>query len=111
MTLMEEPILSEASICNVAEIIHHEKNSNQVKRRLQEQGGSGLTILQKAIQHLTQRTVKFIRWLKNQLATNCSGPKRWRVSPSVLSNTLVLSDDFVTLSGSFSQSPDMGHRS
>jgi hypothetical protein len=29
----------------------------------------GLTDLQKAIQRLTQRTVKFIRWLKNHLDT------------------------------------------
>jgi hypothetical protein len=26
-----------------------------------------LTVLQKCIQHLTQRTVKFIRWLRNHL--------------------------------------------
>jgi hypothetical protein len=32
-------------------------------------GCGGLTVLQKAIQRLTQRTLKFIRWLKNHLDT------------------------------------------
>jgi hypothetical protein len=35
----------------------------------------GLTDLQKAIQRLTQRTVKFIRWLKNHLDATRSWPE------------------------------------
>lgn len=39
------------------------------------EGCDGLTDLQKTIQRLTQRTVKFIRWLKNHLDTTRSWPQ------------------------------------
>jgi hypothetical protein len=58
------------------------RNEAETKRKAQtladrdedskNKGYSGLTVLQKAIQRLTQRTVKFIRWLKNHLDTKRS---------------------------------------
>jgi hypothetical protein len=72
MTLMEEHISKETAITNKAEtkrkaqtLLNRDKNS-KIK------GLSGLTDLQKVIQRLTQRTVKFIRWLKNHLNSQCS---------------------------------------
>ena len=73
MTLMEERIFRETGIRNEAEtkrkaqtLIHRDEDSKS-------KGCGGLTDLQKAIQRLTQRTVKFIRWLKNHL----DGTRPW----------------------------------
>ena len=67
MTLMEERIFRETGIRNEAET--KRKTKTLVKRDEQSKsiGGGGLTVLQQCIQRLTQRTVKFIRWLKNHL--------------------------------------------
>jgi hypothetical protein len=67
MTLMEEQIFREAGIRNETE--NKRKGKTLAKRNAQSKsnGGGGLTILQQCIQRLTQRTVKFIRWLKSHL--------------------------------------------
>ena len=67
MTLMEEQIFRESGIRNETE--NKRKGKTLVKRDAQSKsnGGGGLTVLQQCIQRLTQRTVKFIRWLKNHL--------------------------------------------
>ncbi len=59
--------------------------SDQIERKAQTlalrdedsktKGCGGLTNRQKAIQRLTQRTVKFIRWLKNHLDTKRTWPQ------------------------------------
>lgn len=73
MTLMEERIFRETGIRNEAEtkrkaqtLVHRDEDSKS-------KGCGGLTDLQKAIQRLTQRTVKFIRRLKNHL----DGTRTW----------------------------------
>jgi hypothetical protein len=75
MTLMEEQIFRETGIRNEAEtkrkaqtLIHRDQDSKS-------KGCGGLTDLQKDIQRLTQRTVKFIRWLKNHLDAKRSWPQ------------------------------------
>jgi hypothetical protein len=67
MTLMEEQIYQESGIRNETE--NKRKSKVLAKRDAQSKsnGGGGLTLLQQCIQRLTQRTVKFIRWLKNHL--------------------------------------------
>jgi Transposase DDE domain len=74
LTLMEERIFKEEGIRNEAEA---KRKSETLLKRDQEskaQGKDGLTVLQKAIQRLTQRTVKLIRWLKNHFDTS----RTWR---------------------------------
>ena len=72
MTLMEEKIFRETGICNEAETKRKAKTLKDRHENSKLKGGDGLTVLQKAIQRLTQRTVKFIRWLKNHLDTKRS---------------------------------------
>jgi Transposase DDE domain len=72
MTLMEEQILRETGICNVAEIKRKKENLTKRDEDSKEKGNLGLSILQKGIQRLTQRTVKFIRWLKNHFDVDWS---------------------------------------
>jgi hypothetical protein len=62
----------ESGICNVAEIKCNKKNLTKRDKDAKNKGSQGLSILQKAIQCLTQRTVKFIQWLKNHFDTQCS---------------------------------------
>jgi len=70
MTLMEERIFRETAIRNEAEIKRKADTLIQRDEQSKSEGCDGLTVLQKAIQRLTQRTVKFIRWLKNHLHSN-----------------------------------------
>jgi Transposase DDE domain len=72
MTLMEEQIFRETGIQNEAEIKRKVRTLVDRDNDSKINGGSGLTVLQKAIQRLTQRTVKFIRWLKNHFDTKRS---------------------------------------
>jgi hypothetical protein len=72
MTLMEEQILRETGICNVAEIKRKKETLTKRDEDSKEKGNGGLSILQKGIQRLTQRTVKFIRWLKNHFEVEWS---------------------------------------
>ncbi len=72
MTLMEEQIFRETGIQNEAEIKRKGKVLTNRDTDSKSKGNGGLTILQKAIQRLTQRTVKFIRWLKNHFDTKSS---------------------------------------
>lgn len=67
MTLLEEQILRETGIRNEAEIKRKTKTLAKRDEQSKSIGGGGLTVLQQCIQRLTQRTVKFIRWLKNHL--------------------------------------------
>jgi hypothetical protein len=67
MTLMEEKIFRQSGIRNEAEIKRKTKTLAKRDEKSKSNGGGGLTVLQKCIQRLTQRTVKFIRWLKNHL--------------------------------------------
>ena len=67
MTLMEQQILRETGIQNEAEIKRKAETISARDTDSKNKGLGGLTVLQKAIQRLTQRTVKFIRWLKNHL--------------------------------------------
>lgn len=69
MTFMEEQIFREARISNEAEVKRKAKTLAKRDEGSKIKGFGGLTDLQKAIQRLTQRTVKFIRWLKNHLDT------------------------------------------
>jgi hypothetical protein len=69
MTLMEEQIFRETGIRNEAETKRKAQTLVDRDEDSKIKGCGGLTILQKAIQRLTQRTVKFIRWLKNHLDT------------------------------------------
>jgi len=74
MTLMEERIFRETGIRNEAE---SKRKAQTLARRDEDsrsKGYGGLADLQKAIQRLTQRTVKFVRWLKNHLDTTRSWP-------------------------------------
>jgi len=67
MTLMEEQIFLETGIRNEAETKRKAKTLVQRDEQSKSIGGGGLAVLQQCIQRLTQRTVKFIRWLKNHL--------------------------------------------
>lgn len=72
MTLMEEQIFRQTGIRNQAEIQRKTKTLAKRDECSKGNGRSGLTVLQQSIQRLTQRTVKFIRWLKNHLdSTHC----------------------------------------
>lgn len=72
MTLMEEQIFRETGIRNEAETKRKAQTLVDRNEDSKIKGCGGLTVLQKAIQRLTQRTVKFIRWLKNHLDTKRS---------------------------------------
>jgi hypothetical protein len=72
MTLMEDHIDRETGIRNEAEIKRKAQTLADRDKNSKSKGYGGLTDLQKAIQRLTQRTVKFIRWLKNHLDTKRS---------------------------------------
>lgn len=72
MTLMEEQIFQRTGIRNEAETNRKGKTLAKRDKQSKSNGGGGLTVLQKCIQRLTQRTVKFIRWLKNHLDSNHS---------------------------------------
>jgi len=72
MTLMEEKIFRETGIHNQAETKRKAKTLANRDEQSKSKGGDGLTVLQKSIQRLTQRTVKFIRWLKNHLDSTLS---------------------------------------
>jgi len=63
---MEERIFRETGIRNEAETKRQTKTLAKRDEHSKSIGG-GLTVLQQCIQRLTQRTVKFIRWLKNHL--------------------------------------------
>jgi hypothetical protein len=67
MTLMEEQIFRESAIRNEVETKRKAQTLANRDEDSKRKGLGGLTDLQKAIQRLTQRTVKFIRWLKNHL--------------------------------------------
>jgi len=69
MTLMEEQIFRETGIRNEAETKRKAQTLAKRDEDCKSKGCRGLSDLQKAIQRLTQRTVKFIRWLKNHLDT------------------------------------------
>ena len=69
MTLMEGRIFRETGIRNEAETKRKAQTLVSRDEDSKSKGCGGLTDLQKAIQRLTQRTVKFIRWLKNHLDT------------------------------------------
>lgn len=75
MTLMEEQIHRETGIRNEAEIKRKGQVLTKRDHASKAQGKGGLTILQKAIQRLTQRTVKLIRWLKNHFDTKRTWPQ------------------------------------
>ena len=72
MTLMEEQILRETGIHNQAETRRKAKTLAKRDEQSKRKGGGGLTVLQQSIQRFTQRTVKFIRWLKNHLDSKLS---------------------------------------
>lgn len=67
MTLFEERIFQQTGIRNEAEVRRKSKTLARRDEESRNAGGGGLTVLQQCIQRLTQRTVKFIRWLKNHL--------------------------------------------
>ncbi len=75
MTLMEEQIFRETGIRNEAETKRKAQTISHRDQDSKSKGRGGLTDLQKAIQRLTQRTVKFIRWLKNHLDGTRSWPQ------------------------------------
>jgi Transposase DDE domain len=75
MTLMEDQIFRESGIRNEAEIKRKAQTLATRDEDSKSKGCGGPTELQKAIQRLTQRTVKFIRWLKNHLDTTRSWPQ------------------------------------
>jgi hypothetical protein len=72
MTLMEEQLFREAGIRNEAETKRKGKTLAKRDEQSRIRGGGGLTVLQQCIQRFTQRTVKFIRWLKNHLDSTLS---------------------------------------
>ena len=72
MTLMEEQIFQEDAIRNEAETKRKAQTLAKRDEDSKNKGYGGLSDLQKAIQRLTQRTVKFIRWLKNHLDIKCT---------------------------------------
>jgi hypothetical protein len=67
--LTEEQIFRETAIHNEAETKRKAQTLAKRDKDSKSKGCAGLSDLQKAIQRLTQRTVKFIRWLKNHLDT------------------------------------------
>jgi hypothetical protein len=64
---MEELIFREAGIRDETETNRKGKTLARRDAQSKGNGGGGLTVLQQCIQRLTQRSVKFIRWLKNHL--------------------------------------------
>ena len=64
---MRKRILRECGIRNETETKRKAKMLVKRDEHSKSQGCGGLTVLQQCIQRLTQRTVKFIRWLKNHL--------------------------------------------
>jgi hypothetical protein len=75
MTLMEDQTDGDTSIRNEAEIERKAQTHDDRDKTLKSKGHDEITNLQKAIQRLTQRTVKFIRCLKNHLDTGEPKPK------------------------------------
>lgn len=68
MTMMEELIRVRSGIKNEAELKRRKARREQrEKEQKEKRGGEPIPHLHHAAQRLTQRTVKFIRWLKNHL--------------------------------------------
>ncbi len=68
MTLMEELIRVRSGIKNKAELKRRKERRDIREKKQKDKGGEEqIAHLHHASQRLTQRTVKFIRWLKNHL--------------------------------------------
>ena len=68
MTMMEEQIRVRAGIENEAELKRRKARCEKREKEQEQKGGEEkIAHLHHAAQRLTQRTVKFIRWLKNHL--------------------------------------------
>jgi hypothetical protein len=74
LTLMEEQIFRETGIRNEAETKRKAQTLINRVKSSKLKGYAGLKLFQKTIQRLIQRTVKYIRWLKNHLDTERSWP-------------------------------------
>ena len=72
---MEDQTDGDTSIRNEAEIERKAQTLDDRDKTLKSKEHDGITNLQKAIQRLTQRTVKFIHYLKNHLDTGEPKPK------------------------------------
>ena len=68
MTLMEEMIRERTGVCNRTELKRkNEIRENRITAQKMRAGTDVMPHINHAAEWLTQRTVKFIRWLKNQL--------------------------------------------
>ena len=67
MTLMEEEIRKRSGVINEAEHKRRAKTRQPGAAAKSKSDHPGTDIIEQAIERLTQRTVKFIRWLKNHL--------------------------------------------
>lgn len=67
MTLMEEEIRKRSGVVNEAELKRRAKPRHPSIKVKPEPGNLNPAIIVHAIERLTQRTVKFIRWLRNHL--------------------------------------------
>ena len=67
LTMMEEQIRVRAGIENGAELKRRKARCEKREKEQEQKGGEKIAHLHHAAQRLTQRTVKFIRWLKNHL--------------------------------------------
>lgn len=72
MTLMEETIFQRTGVRNHAELKRRDKKRTTRTVEALEKSGGEIPHLQHAVERLTQRTVKFIRWLKNHLDLACA---------------------------------------
>ena len=71
LTLLENDLELKEGIRNEAEWERKAKTQEEVREYLAEKGSS-LPWIHEAIQRITQRSVKFIRWLRNHLDTQVS---------------------------------------
>jgi hypothetical protein len=67
MTLMEEEIRKRSGVVNEAELKRRSKPRNPSTTTIPSVGNLKSGVIVHAIERLTQRTVKFIRWLRNHL--------------------------------------------
>jgi len=65
--MMEEQIRVRAGIENEAELKRRKARCEKREKEQEQKGGEKIAHLHHAAHRLTQRTVKFIRWLKNHL--------------------------------------------
>jgi hypothetical protein len=69
---MEGLIEQRSVVRNQSELRRKTKRNAQRDEESRERGAEGLSFVHTCVQRFTQRSVKFVRWLKNHLDSNRS---------------------------------------